>query len=86
MAGNAENINSVMQFMQISQAMGPQGQMLINTEKVGDYVADMLGIPGEIRTTQQERQEMQQQMMAAMQQQMAMAQPQQEAAPPQEGQ
>ena len=70
---------SSMQFMQITQAMGPQGQMLVDPMKVGDYVADMLGIPGEVRTTQEERQAMQQEMMQAaqamMQQQQGMAAP-----------
>ena len=79
LAGNTDNINSVMQFMQITQAMGPQGQMLVDPMKVGDYVADMLGIPGEVRTTQEERQVMQQEMMQAaqamMQQQQGMAAP-----------
>ena len=80
MANNMENVNEIMQFMQMSQALGPQGQMLLRMEAVGDYIADQLGIPAELRTTPQERQAMQQQMMqaaqAAMEAESAMQQPQ----------
>lgn len=80
MANNMENVNEIMQFMQMSQAFGPQGQMLLRMEAVGDYIADQLGIPAELRTTPQERQAMQQQMMqaaqAAMEAQGAMQAPQ----------
>ena len=82
MANNMEKVNEVMQFMQISQAFGPQGQMLLRMEAVGDYIADQLGIPAELRTTPQERQAMQQQMMQAAQQAM---EAQGAMQPPQEG-
>ena len=67
MANNAEKLNEVMQFMQIAQSLGPVGQTLIRMEAVGDYIADQLGIPAELRTSQQERQIIQQQMMEAAQ-------------------
>ena len=63
MANNAEKLQEVMQFMQIAQSLGPQGQTLIKMEAVGDYIADQLGIPAQLRTTPQERQAIQQQMM-----------------------
>tara|TARA_R100001440_G_scaffold15988_2_gene27099 strand:- start:4833 stop:6380 length:1548 start_codon:yes stop_codon:yes gene_type:complete len=82
MANNAEKLNEVVQFMQISQSLGPQGQTLLRMDKVGDYIADQLGIPAQLRTTPQERQQIQQQLMEAAQ--MAMQQqgmmPGQEAA------
>lgn len=83
MANNAEKLNEVMTFMQIAQSLGPVGQTLIRMEAVGDYIADQLGIPAELRTSQQERQIMQQQMMEAAQmaaQQQGILPPEQEAA------
>ena len=82
MANNMEKVNEIMQFMQMSQAFGPQGQMLLRMEAVGDYIADQLGIPAELRTTPQERQAMQQQMIQAAQQAM---EAQGAMQPPQEG-
>ena len=67
LAGNTDNINSVMQFMQISQMMGPQGQTLLKMDQVGDYIADQLGIPAKLRTTPVERQRMQKEMLAMAQ-------------------
>jgi len=81
MANNAEKLNEVMQFMQISQMMGPQGQTLIRMDAVGDYIADQLGIPAKLRTPQ-ERQQMQEQMMQMAQ----MAAQQQGILPPEGGQ
>ena len=65
MANNAERLGEVMQFMQITQALGPMGQTLIKMDAVGDYIADQLGIPASLRTTQEERAEMQAQMAEA---------------------
>jgi len=80
MANNAEKLNEVMQFMQISQMMGPQGQTLVKMDAVGDYIADQLGIPAKLRTTPQERQQMQEEMM-----QMAQMAAQQQGVLPPEG-
>jgi len=83
MAANMDKLNEVMQFMQISQALGPQGQMLLNMERVGDYIADQLGIPGSLRTTPQEREQMQAEMMEMAQQAMAaQGEPMEGGAPP----
>ena len=83
MAANMDKLNEVMQFMQISQALGPQGQMLLNMERVGDYIADQLGIPGSLRTTPQEREQMQAEMMEMAQQAMAaQGEPMEGEAPP----
>ena len=81
MANNAEKMNEVMQFMQISQMMGPQGQTLVKMDAVGDYIADQLGIPAKLRTSPQERQQMQEQMMQMAQ----MAAQQQGVLPPEGG-
>jgi hypothetical protein len=39
------------------------GQTLLKMDKVGDYIADQLGVPASLRTSQMERQQMQEQMM-----------------------
>ena len=65
MANNAERLNEVMQFMQITQMLGPIGQTLIKMDAVGDFIADQLGIPASLRTTPDERQQMQEQMAEA---------------------
>ena len=67
MAGNMDRVNDVMSFMQISQSLGPVGQTLVKQDAVGDYLADLLSIPANLRTTPQERVQMQQQMMATAQ-------------------
>ena len=80
MANNAEKVNEVIQFMQFSQMLGPQGQTLLRMDKVGDYIADQLGVPADLRTTPQERQQMQEEMM-----QMAQMAAQQQGVLPPEG-
>ena len=70
MAQNMEEINSIMQFMQIAQSMGPEGQLAIKAGNVIDYIAQKMGIPGSVLTTPMERQ----QMMMEMQQMAVMAQ------------
>ena len=60
MASNMDKLNEVMQFMQITQQLGPMGQTLIKIDAIGDYIADQLGIPAKLRTSPQERAEMQQ--------------------------
>jgi hypothetical protein len=83
MAQNMEEINSIMQFSQIAQAMGPEGMLAIKSGELLDYIADKMGVPAAIRTTPMERQQMMQEMqqMAAMAQQAQMqGQPPQAAA------
>ena len=56
MAQNMERVNEVMNFMRITQSLGPQGQLYLNQEKAMDFIAENLGIPASLRTTPQERQ------------------------------
>ena len=70
MASNMDKLSEVMQFMQISQQLGPMGQTLLKPDAIGDYIADQLGIPAKLRTSPQERAEMQQEMMQMAQQAM----------------
>jgi len=63
-AQNNEEIGNVMQWMQIIAGFGPEGQIAARTDAIVDFIADKLGIPGELRTTPEEREEMQQAAMA----------------------
>ena len=82
-AQNMEEVNSIMQFAQVAQGLGPEGQLAVKTGDMIDYIADKMGVPASIRTTPLERQQMMQeaQQMAMMVQQAQMqgAAPQQAA-------
>ena len=67
MASNMDKLNEVMQFLEVSQALGPTGQTLLKMDAVGDYIADQLGIPAKLRTTPEEREAMKEEMMQAAQ-------------------
>ena len=72
-AQNMGDIEKIMQWVQLSASLGPEGQMSVQTANISDYVADKLGIPADLRTTPQERAQMLEQaqqaaMMAAQQQ------------------
>jgi len=73
MAQNMDEINNILQFMQITQGMGPEGQMALKSGAAMDYIAEKLGVPSALRTTQAERDQMAQQavQMAQMAQQAA---------------
>ena len=79
MAQNMEEVNAIMQFMQIAQGLGTDGQLAIKSDVLVDYLADKLGVPAAVRNTAAERavlmedmQAQQMQQAMAMQQQMAM--------------
>lgn len=84
MAQNMEEVNSILQFAQISAQLGPEGQLALKTGELVDYLGDKLGVPARVRNSAAERafimeqQAQQQQAMMAMQ--MAAAQQQPEAA------
>ena len=86
MATNMEKVNQVLQYMQIANSLGPTGQMTIKMESIADFCADAMGVPAELRTTMEEREQMQQmmeqQMMAAAQQAQAQQAAQQPAEDP----
>lgn len=86
-AQNMGDIEKIMQWVQLSSALGPAGQMAVKTGSISDYVADKLGVPAELRTTPEERQQMAQQAMQVAQaaaEQQGLTQPE-AAAPPTEG-
>jgi hypothetical protein len=76
MAQNMEEVNSIMQFMQLTAALGNEGAMAVKTGDLIDYLGDKLGVPASVRTTAAERAfliEQQREMMRQDQAMMAMA-------------
>jgi len=67
-AQHLDDIQDAMQWAQISSSLGPIAQSTIKADAVADYVADKLGVPTSLRTSDEERQEVEQQMMQMMQQ------------------
>lgn len=61
MAQNMEDVSNVLQFAQIAQGAGQEGQMAVNVGRMMDYVAEKLGIPAAIRVGEAEREAMKQQ-------------------------
>ena len=82
MAQNMEKVGNVLQFLQISQALGGAGNALVNPEAVGDYLLDNLGIDANLRTTPEQRAAIVQQAQQLLAQQQAMQQPGQGANSP----
>jgi len=82
MAQNMDEINSIVQFFQIAQGLGPEGQMAMKVGEALDLIGDRLGVPASVRTTPIERQQMMEQMQQAAQQ-AAMAQQAQAQGQPQ---
>ena len=74
-AQNSEELESVLQFMQLAGGLGQGGMMAINMDEALAFIADRLGVPMRVLTTEEERAAMMAEMAEAMQQQ-------QEAAPP----
>ena len=64
-AQNLGDIEKIMNWVQLSASLGPEGQMAVRTGSISDYVADKLGIPAELRTTDAERQQMMEQAQQA---------------------
>lgn len=81
-AQNMGDIEKIVQWVQLAGALGPEGQMAINTGGIADYIADKLGIPADLRTTPEQRQQAMEQMAQIAQ----MAAAQQGMGQPQEGQ
>ena len=60
MAQSMEEVNNVLQYAQIANQAGPEGQMTIKVGDMMDFIAEKLGIPQRIRTTPEEREIMKQ--------------------------
>jgi len=65
-AQNMGDVEKIVQWVQLSSALGAQGQMAVKTDSISDYIADKLGVPADLRTTPAEREQMMQQAMQAM--------------------
>ena len=61
-AQKLQEINDVMQYMQIANSMGPQGQTTVAVDRVLKFIAERLGISQELLATPQEQQMMMQQL------------------------
>lgn len=68
MAQNMEDVNNVLQYAQIAQSAGPEGQMGIKVGEMLDFIAEKLGVPQRIRPTPDERMMMMQQAAQVAQQ------------------
>jgi hypothetical protein len=55
MAQSMEEVNNMLQFAQIAQGAGPEGQMAVKVGDMLDMIAEKLGIPQAIRNTPEER-------------------------------
>ena len=79
MSQNMEDVNNIMQYMQIVQSAGPEGQFAIKTDVLLDYIADKMAVPQAVRNSPDERDMMKQQ-MAEQAQMMAQQNPEAAAA------
>jgi hypothetical protein len=55
MSQNMDEVQNIMQFSQIAQSMGPEGQFVLKTENLLDLIADKLAIPQSVRNSPMER-------------------------------
>jgi len=65
-APKMEEVNQLLNFMQIANAMGPMGQTLLNISEIVDFIAEKMGIDARLLNTPEEQQAMMQQMQQAM--------------------
>lgn len=72
MAQNMEEINSIIQFMQLTAQLGPEGSVAVKTGDLIDYLGDKLGVPASLRNTGPERDLIIQERAQAERQQMEM--------------
>ena len=73
-AQSMDDVQDVVQWLQFAQSLGPAGLMAVRMDKIMDYMASKMGIPGTLVTTEAERQQMAQQAQQMMQQSPEMAQ------------
>jgi hypothetical protein len=55
MAQNMEDVTNVVQFVQMAQQFGPEGQATPKMGEIIDYIGDKLGIPVSLRFDKAER-------------------------------
>lgn len=86
-AQNLDEVQNVLQWLGIASQLGPVGLATANMENISDWVANQLGVPVDLRTTIEEREEAiqmaaQAQDIQAAQQQQAQGAPVDPGAPP----
>jgi hypothetical protein len=64
-APKMEEVNQLLNFMQIANAMGPMGQTLLNISEIVDFIAEKMGIDARLLNTPEEQQAMLEQMQQA---------------------
>jgi hypothetical protein len=72
-AQNLEEVNEVMQFFQIANALGPGGVAEIKPDSMAEFIGDKLGIPSSLRNSPEEKQAIVQQSMQMFSQQASAA-------------
>ena len=71
-AQNMDDVQDVRQWAQIAASMGPVAQSTVKQDAIADFVADKLGVPNNLRTSDEERQEIEQQIGQMLQAQQQM--------------
>jgi len=66
-AQKLQEINDLVQYMQIANSMGPQGQVTVSVPKVLEFIAERLGIDQNVLNSPEEQQMIMQQMAQAQQ-------------------
>ena len=88
-AQNQEEIGAILNYAQLMQNLGPDGQIALKMDALVDYLGDKMGVPMSVRNNRAERAIMMeeannQQQMAAMAQMQMMQQQQLQGQPPQQ--
>ncbi len=88
-AQNQEEIGAILNYAQLMQNLGPDGQIALKMDALVDYLGDKMGVPMSVRNNRAERAIMMeeaktQQQMAAMAQVQMMQQQQQQGQPAQQ--
>jgi hypothetical protein len=78
-----DEVNSALQFAQVAQTMGIEGQVAIKFGEMIDYLGDKLGVPAAVRNSAAERTFLLEQKAEQQAQQMAMQQAMMQQAAPQ---
>jgi len=65
-AQKLQDVNDIVQFMQIANALGPQGQAALSIPRITQFIAEKMNINQELLTTPEEQQMMMEQMQQAM--------------------
>lgn len=86
MAQNMEEVNAILQYAQLMQTFGADGQLALKNDAVVDYIGDKLGVPSIVRNDATERAVLMEEAQAQQQQAMAMQMAaMQQGQPPAEG-